>query len=92
MVKPFDEAAFAAAPGSLTPVVETKFGYHLIQVIETKPAGTKPLEASKADIASFLGRKSKEETLQKHIAELKSKAPVEMVMSEDEWMRRNAKP
>ncbi len=91
MVKPFSDAAFGAQPGTLTPVVESQFGYHLIKVIESKPAGKKPLETIKADISEFLSRKAKEEALQKHVQDLKSKAPVEMVMSDDEWSRRNSK-
>ncbi|HYF01819.1 MAG TPA: peptidylprolyl isomerase [Patescibacteria group bacterium] len=34
MVKPFEEAAFAAAPGSIVGPVESQFGYHIINVKE----------------------------------------------------------
>jgi parvulin-like peptidyl-prolyl isomerase len=34
MVKPFEEAAFAAAPGSIVGPVESQFGYHIIRVKE----------------------------------------------------------
>lgn len=36
MVKPFEEAAFAAEPGELVGPVESKFGVHVIQVEEKK--------------------------------------------------------
>ena len=91
MVKPFEDAAFSTQPGGLSPVFESQFGFHLLKVLEKKPAGKKTFEASKSDISNFLDRKAKEESLQKHIAELKSKAPVEIVMSDDEWARRNSK-
>jgi peptidyl-prolyl cis-trans isomerase SurA len=38
MVYPFEEAAYNTAVGSLSPVVRTRFGYHLIKVKDRKPA------------------------------------------------------
>ncbi|MDD4872768.1 MAG: peptidylprolyl isomerase, partial [Kiritimatiellae bacterium] len=40
MAKPFEDAAFAQATNVIGPVVETEFGYHIIQVMEHLPAGT----------------------------------------------------
>jgi parvulin-like peptidyl-prolyl isomerase len=44
MVQPFDEAVFALEVGEISPVVQTSFGYHVITVVEKRPAGTLSLE------------------------------------------------
>lgn len=44
-VPEFEEAAFALQKkGELSPVVKTKFGYHILQLEDRKPAGIRPFE------------------------------------------------
>lgn len=54
MVAPFSDAAFSAKVGEIVGPVETPFGVHLIQVLEHKPGGTKPLSAVKDEITEKL--------------------------------------
>lgn len=52
--KNFEDAAFNMAPMTISGIVESQFGYHLIFVEATKPAGTQPYEDVKGDLHEFL--------------------------------------
>lgn len=54
MVAPFSDAAFSAKVGEIVGPVETPFGVHLIQVLEHRPGGTKPLSEVKSEITEKL--------------------------------------
>jgi parvulin-like peptidyl-prolyl isomerase len=76
MVPAFENAAFTQALKEIGPLVETPFGYHIIQTL-SKNAGKSPsFDEVKADIAKYLENKNKGEVVQKYIAALKSKADI----------------
>ena len=76
MVKPFEEAAFKLPDNELSPVVETKFGYHIIQVLEHNEAENKSLESVKATITETLQNQKKQQMAKSYIDGLREKAKI----------------
>jgi peptidyl-prolyl cis-trans isomerase C len=79
MVPPFDQAAFALKkPNDLSPVVETQFGYHIIQLIERAPAGTVPFEQVKERIVLGLKQQQAQKLVQARADELRKQGKVQI--------------
>lgn len=54
MVPEFDQAAFSLPIGQLSDLVKTNYGYHIIKVMERRPASTKTLAEVRAQIEDQL--------------------------------------
>jgi peptidyl-prolyl cis-trans isomerase D len=50
MVKEFDAAVYAMKPGEISNLVETDFGYHIIQLTGTRGGDKKPFEAVRGEV------------------------------------------
>ena len=54
MVPEFEQAAFKLEPGQISDLVKTSYGYHIIKMVEKKPASTRSLEEVRAQIEDQL--------------------------------------
>lgn len=79
MVKPFDEAAFSVPVGELSDIVETRFGYHILKVIERKKE-TQPLQEVRPQLEAQIKQKKEKEAYQAHVAKLKEEAGFNLVV------------
>ncbi|HYG63074.1 MAG TPA: peptidylprolyl isomerase [Thermoanaerobaculia bacterium] len=76
-VEPFEKAAFALKPNEISPVVESRFGFHIIQLQEKQAADTAPLSEVKERLTTFLRTKQTGEAIEAHVNQLRSKAKIE---------------
>jgi peptidyl-prolyl cis-trans isomerase C len=76
MVPEFDEAAFSLEVNEIGEVVETEFGYHIIQVLAHNQAGLQPLEDVRDQISQQLKNQGFQAEAAKYVDGLKSKAQI----------------
>ena len=77
MVKPFENAAFSQKKNEIGPVVETDFGFHIIQVLDHQPSKIQSLDKeTKLKISAFLQQKKKYDAFNEIMQGLKAKAKI----------------
>jgi len=78
MVKPFEDASFSVPVGGISDIVETTYGYHIIQVVDRKKE-TRSLDEVKAELETQLKGSLENTFVQEHVAALKEKAGFKII-------------
>jgi peptidyl-prolyl cis-trans isomerase C len=74
MVKPFADAVKSLKKGEITPQpVQTQFGWHVIQLLDTRPITPPPFDQVKERVANMVMRKK----LQDYVDQLKKSAKID---------------
>lgn len=76
MVPPFEKAAFNQTVDEIGPVIETRFGYHIVQVLAHNRSGTTPLDSMKDRIIEHLTQEKRRATIEDYIDRLRADATV----------------
>jgi len=77
MVKPFETVAFKMEPDEVSDIVKTRFGYHLIKVMDKKPAKQVTFEEVQDKLKQFLKQQKVQKEVEVYIKQLKESAQIE---------------
>lgn len=79
MVDEFSKAAFAMQPNTVSNLVKSQYGYHIIKVTDRMAAGVEPLAKVKDRLKNYLINKNQVEVLDKFVESIKKNANIEFV-------------
>lgn len=83
MVKEFEQAAFTQQPHEIGEVIETRFGFHVLEVLEHNKGGLQPLEDVQDQIVKELEARKRGEATKAYLDKLKESAKIEYPMAKD---------
>jgi peptidyl-prolyl cis-trans isomerase SurA len=78
MLPNFEKAAFALKPGTVSDVVRTRFGLHLIMVKDRVTEGARPLEEVREEIRGRLHREKTAKAVRDWLDEIRRKSHIEV--------------
>jgi peptidyl-prolyl cis-trans isomerase C len=81
MPKAFEEAAFSLEKDAISKPVQTKFGFHIIQVHAHVPEGNAPYEQVRDFLKKFLQEQASKNKLNEHVTELRKTADIEIMQN-----------
>lgn len=82
MVEPFAKVAFIQKPNTISEIVQSPYGYHIILVKDRMKANQEPFEKVKPEIIAYLENQAQVKVLENLIESLKKQAKIEYVNSE----------
>lgn len=91
MVKPFADTAFNQKPNTISDVVQTPYGFHIIKVTDRMAAGEQPFEKVKEQIKMYLTAQEQVKALEAFLSNLKSHAIIQYVDSSYDPIQIEAK-
>jgi len=74
----YEEAAFAQPVGGLAGPVRTRFGYHVIKVMDRKKEGLATLEEVRTELTDFLSNQKGDRQLGELVEQLRKEAKIEV--------------
>ena len=80
MVGPFNDVAFKLAPGTVSDLVETQFGFHIIKVVDKQAGRTVPLDEVRSQLAQFLENQNRQRENSVFVDGLRAKGKVEILI------------
>lgn len=81
MVKPFADVAFKQKPNTISDVVQTPYGFHIIKVTDRMAAGQQPYVKVKEQIKMYMAAQEQIKALEMFLSNLKAHAVIQYVNS-----------